>query len=157
MFRSNSEIIYILQIHFTTKKLWFPDPQSLLQCKYLICHHVRLFGFDYYVSNIYYILFCYYFDSDVSIQIPKLFIFFKSNLEQKKIWYPDPQSLLQCKYLIFHHGGQLIATHCLLCYSLFFSYPCTLIPSIPSKPFVMDDDNTLIWRVYCRGITRPDT
>ena len=77
---------------------------------------VRLFGFDYYVSNIYCILFCYYFDSDVLIQISKLFILFKSILQKKKLCYPDPQSLLKCKYIICHHGGELIATHYLLCY-----------------------------------------
>ena len=32
------------------------------------------------------------------------------------MWYPDPQLLRQCKFLIFHHGGQLPVTHCILCY-----------------------------------------
>ena len=41
---------------------------------------------------------------------------FKLIQQQKKLWYPDPQSLLQCKSSIYHHGGQLIATFCLLCY-----------------------------------------
>ena len=36
---SNSEIWYILQIHFTKKKLYYPDPQLLRQCKFLNCHH----------------------------------------------------------------------------------------------------------------------
>ena len=118
---------------------------------------IRIFGFDYYVSNIYCILFCYYFDSNVLIQIPKLFIFFKSILQQNKLWYPDPQSLLQCEYLICHRGGQLIATHCSLFNYLFFSYPRTSILPIPSKPFIMDDDDTFIWRVYCHRILRSDT
>ena len=103
---------------------------------------VRLFGLDYYVSNIYCILFYHYFDFDVPIQIPKLFIFFKYILQQKMLWYPDPQSLLQCKFLIFHHGGQLIATHCLLCCYLFLSYSRMSIPSILSVPLVTDDSDT---------------
>ena len=69
---------------------------------------VRLFENDYYVSNIY-IFFCYHFDSNVST-------IFKFIQQEKKLWYPDPRSLLQCKSSISHHGGQLIATFCLLCY-----------------------------------------
>ena len=60
-------------------------------------------------------------------KIRKLFIYFKSIKQQKKLWYHDHQSLLQCKYLISHHGGQLIATHCLLCnYHLFSFFPITI-------------------------------
>ena len=36
---SNSEIWYILQIHFKIKKLWYLDPQLFRQCKFLNCHH----------------------------------------------------------------------------------------------------------------------
>ena len=38
---------------------------------------VRLFGFDYNVSSIYCLLFYWYFDSDVLIQILKFDIIFK--------------------------------------------------------------------------------
>ena len=77
---------------------------------------VRLFENDYYVSNIY---ICFW----VTILIP-MFQFkvrecvtiFKFIQQQNKLWYPDPRSLLQCKSSISHHGGQLIATFCLLCY-----------------------------------------
>ena len=132
--------IFLFVVITTLIRLKFSiPPRQMYWCNYIIWHHqfshrnylldnlgvstgiiVRwMFGFDYYVSNIYRILFCYYFHSDVSIQIPKLCIFFKSILQQKKLWYPGPQSLLQCKCLICHHGGQLIPTHFLLCYYLF--------------------------------------
>ena len=38
---SNAEIWYILQIHFTEKKLWYADPQLLKNCKFLNFHHGR--------------------------------------------------------------------------------------------------------------------
>ena len=38
---SNSEIWYILQIHFTKKKLLCTDFQLLRQCKFCNCHHSR--------------------------------------------------------------------------------------------------------------------
>ena len=50
---------------------------------------------------------------------------FKLIQQQKKLWYPDPRSLLQCKSSISHHGGQLIATFCLLCYYHFKFFPIT--------------------------------
>ena len=36
---SNSEIWYILQIHFTKKKLWYADPQLLRKWKFLNFHY----------------------------------------------------------------------------------------------------------------------
>ena len=76
---------------------------------------VRLFENDYYVSNIY--------NFFVTILIPmfwfkvrECFTIFKFIKQQKKLWYPNPRSLLQYKSSISHHGGQLIATFYLLCY-----------------------------------------
>ena len=50
------------------------------------------------------------------IQIPKFDLLFKYILQKKKLLYPNPQLLWQCKFLICHHGVQLTATHSIVCY-----------------------------------------
>ena len=49
-------------------------------------------------------------------KLTECFSIFKFIKQQKKLWYLDPWSLLQCKSSISHHGSQIIATHYLLCY-----------------------------------------
>ena len=54
---------------------------------------VRMFGFNYYASNMYCILFYYYVDSDVLIQILKFDIFFKYILRKRKFRTLTPSYL----------------------------------------------------------------
>ena len=54
---------------------------------------VRLFGFDYYISNIYRLLFYYYFDSNVLIQILKFDIFFKYIVRKRNFCTLNPSYL----------------------------------------------------------------
>ena len=71
---------------------------------------------DYFLSNIYMFLFCYHFDSKVSIQSKRMCYNLQIQSTTKETLVPRPLSLLQCKSSITHHGGYLIANFCLLCY-----------------------------------------
>ena len=77
---------------------------------------VRLVENDYFLSNIYMFLFCYHFDSNVSIQSTRMCYNLQIHSTTKETLVPQPWSLLQCKSSITHHGGLLIATFCLFCY-----------------------------------------
>ena len=80
--------------NFSRTNVWI----WLLCFKYLMYFILLVFWFRCYESN------------------SEIWHIFQIHITKKKLLYTDPQLLRKCKFLNSNHGGQLTATHSIVCY-----------------------------------------